>query len=493
MAQESNNVFAGIGNAETLSNNVSAASILVAALSLTSLSLAPPAVLNIAAGTTTGTIVSLDATGGTAPYTYSAAITFDSSGAGTASISGISGKNISLQFLTNGLYLEVTITATDSLGATASVTAGVLVASVAAGTMTPGAFPASQLLASSETTASISFNPVGGVFTAPVTYVATVQSGTAGISNIGTAVSLTGLSQDTVVLVRLRATDSTGGTPLVADAFALIEVQADVTNPLIYSVIREIDFTDPANAAGPFVNGSQSVNLLDKNTGATVGCTLIHSMAAGSFATMTSQIISGTGWKLGFAATATPTFCNGPLLIPLPSSIGFDDDVVVTIVGYSNQPVSNNSSYFQVARTGSTPSQDSTNCWGGFRILRSAVAQTALFINAQGGTAGTTLTTVTTPPCPLTWVGGAVQLTLRLYLPRYANRARVNMNGTGSSIVCDLGAAAVVASSTANRGGWIAGNSGFWLYHGASNGGGNGLGAQFSTITSIKFERRTLP
>lgn len=462
-------------------------------VSLPALSLAPPAVLNIAAGTTTGTLVSLDATGGTAPYTYSAAITFDSSGAGTASISGISGKNISLQFLTNGLYLEVTITATDSLGATASVTAGVLVASVAAGTMTPGAFPASQLLASTETTASISFNPVGGVFTAPVTYVATVQSGTAGISNVGTAVSLTGLSQDTVVLVRLRATDSTGGTPLVADAFALVEVQADVTNPLVYKVIREIDFTDPANAAGPFVNGSQAVSLTDANTGATVACTLIHSMNSGSFSNITSQILDGVGWKQSMAATAASTSTDGPMLIPLPSAFGYDDDIRVTIVGIANHNVGGLNGYWQMSKTGATPNANSANSWGGCRLLRNGVSASVLTISAQSGTSGSNLTQATTPPCPLTWMDGSTELTIQLYLPRYGTRARVNMSGTGSLINCDLGSASVSASSTALRGGWCAGNTGVWLFHGIGNGAVNGLGLQYSIIKSIKIERRTLP
>jgi hypothetical protein len=458
-----------------------------------SLSLTAPPPLSVAAGQTTGSLVSSEATGGTGPYTYDAAISFDSSGSGTATITGISGRTISLAYLSNGLYLEITITATDSLGATASVVASVLVASVAAGTMTPGAFPASQLLATTETTASVAFNVVGGSFTAPVTYVATVQSGTAGISNVDTAVSLTGLTADSVVLVRLRATDSTGGTPLVADAYALVEVSAATTNPLIWQTIREIDFTATGNAQGPFINGSQAVSLVDANTSATLACTLIHSMNSGSFSNITSEILDGVGWKQSMLATGASTSTDGPILIPLPSAIGYDDDIRVTIVGIANHNVGGLNSYWQMCKTGATPNANSSNAWGGVRLLRNGVSTTVLTISAQSGTSGSNLSQVTTPPCPLTWMDGSTELTVQLYLPRYGTRARVNMSGTGSSINCDLGSASVSASSTALRGGWIAGNTGVWLFHGIGNGAVNGLGLQYSIIKSIKIERRTLP
>jgi hypothetical protein len=323
---------------------------------------------------------------------------------------------------------------------------------------------------------------------------ATVQSGESSPSNVGTDVALTGLTQGTTQVIRLRATDSTPGTPLVADAYGIVEVQPDFTNPLLWNPIRFIDLESALNAQGPFVLGSQTVNLVDGITGLSVPCTLVHTMAAGSFATITSAITTGDGWRMQWAATATGTFCRGPLKIPLPINIGYDDDIRVTLKGYTNQPVTNNSSYWQLNRASVTPpTEDSANCWAGNRILRNGVAASALRLSAQSGTSGSLLTQATTPPCPISWLGGSVELTSVFYMPRYTNRARVNMTGTGSAIACDLGLTGVAASSTALRGGWVAGNNYLWLFHGGSNGGASGGGAQFTRITSILVERRTLP
>lgn len=458
------------------------------------LSLSPPDVLNVAAGVTSATLVSEEAVGGTGPYQYDAQIVFDSTETGTPAITGISGRNISLSFLVNGLTLQILITATDSLGATTTTTAVVVVSAVAAGAMLPGAFPASQLLDSTATTANISFNPVTGSYVDPVAYVATVQSGESSPSNVGTDVALTGLTQGTTQVIRLRATDSTPGTPLVADAYGIVDVQPDFTNPLLWSPIRFIDLESALNAQGPFVLGSQTVNLIDGITGLLIPCTLVHTMASGSFATITSAITTGDGWRMQWAATATGTFCRGPLKIPLPINIGYDDDIRVTLKGYTNQPVTNNSSYWQLNRASVTPpAEDSANCWAGNRILRNGVAASALRLSAQSGASGSLLTQSTTPPCPLSWLNGSVELTSVFYMPRYTNRARVNMTGTGSAIACDLGLVGVAASSTALRGGWVAGNNYLWLFHGGSNGGASGGGAQFTRITSILVERRTLP
>jgi hypothetical protein len=120
-------------------------------------------------------------------------------------------------------------------------------------------------------------------------------------------------------------------------------------------------------------------------------------------------------------------------------------------------------------------------------------SNTALYLNYQSGGSPPTLNISTTPPCPLNWLDGTIELTQVLYLPRYTNRARVNMSGTGSLIQCDLGLVGVAASNNSLRGGWCSGDSNIWLFHGGSNGGGNGLGNQWTKISRIIIERRQLP
>jgi hypothetical protein len=457
------------------------------------LSLTAPSPVTIVAGTTTGSITFPAATGGTAPYTYDAVVTYDSPLTGAAYVSGVSTRTASLAGLTNGGYYEVTMTVTDADGSTASQRGIVLVASAAAGTMTPGAFPAAQTLAADQTTASITFNDVGGTFTAPVTYVATISSGPGSVSNTGKSVSLSGLVAGTGTVVRLRATDSSG-SPKTADAFALVVVSPAVTNPLAWVPVRDIDFTDAANALASITSGSQSVPLVDEATGQTITCTLIVSMIAGSLTNCPSSI--GTdGWKIAHSvSTATSTNTKQPMKIPLPSPIGNDDDFRVTVWGRTNLPVSNNHCHWQVChdKGGATPNEDDNDCWGGNRILKNGAAS-ALYLKYQAGGSPAIISNSSTPPCPLTWLDGSTEIKMEMYLPRYTNRARMRLTGGGATVTADLGSDGKTASNNALRGGWVAGDSNVWIVHCAANGAANGLGAQYSTITRILIERRTLP
>jgi len=264
-------------------------------------------------------------------------------------------------------------------------------------------------------------------------------------------------------------------------------------SPLLWEKLREVDFEDAANAQGPFISGSQIVPLVD-TAGVSFNATLVHSMASGAFSNITSQITAGDGWRMTWAATGTSTNCRGPMSIPIGATLGPDDDFRVTIVGTTSQPVSSNSSYWQITRDNVTPpTADDPDVWGGNRILRNGASNTALYLSYQSGGSPPTLNISTTPPCPLNWLDGTTELTQVLYLPRYTNRARVNMSGTGSLIQCDLGLAGVAASNNSLRGGWCSGDSNIWLFHGGSNGGANGLGNQWTKISRIIIERRQLP
>jgi hypothetical protein len=161
-------------------------------------------------------------------------------------------------------------------------------------------------------------------------------------------------------------------------------------SPLLWEKLREVDFEDAANAQGPFILGSQIVPLVD-TAGAPFNATLVHSMVSGSFSNITSEITAGDGWRMTWAATGTNTNCRGPISIPIGATLGPDDDFRVTIVGTTSQPVSSNSSYWQISKDGVTPNADSANCWGGNRILRNGASNTALYLSYQGGGSPATL------------------------------------------------------------------------------------------------------
>jgi hypothetical protein len=361
--------------------------------------------------------------------------------------------------------------------------------------MLPGAAPATQTLDAGTTTASVLFNSVTGVFTAPVTYVATVVSGSTSVSNVGTAVSLTGAVDESVTLIRLRATDSTAGTPLVADAFALVVVKASALSPLEWKPIYDINLAAAGNAHAAFAVGATATDLVDSITGNTIACEANYSVASGTFALQTSTITASEGWKTHFNVSTAST-CNirGAMKVPLPFPIGNDDDFRVTIWGTANQPTSGNSYYWQVCydKAGVTPTEDDADCWGGIRLLKSG-ANTVLYLKHQSGGGPATISQTSTPPCPLSWIDGSTEVKLEMYLPRYTNRARITMSGTGSVIAADMGSVATTASRNALRGGWVAGDRNVWILHTASNGAANGLGAQQSVIRRILIERRTLP
>jgi len=448
-------------------------------------SLQTPSPVAVAHNTTTASITVPTPIGGASPYSYSAALSYDSTDNYTAYVSSITSTTLSLAGLVNGQTVGVIITVTDANGDTARTTAYATVASAGGGAMSPGAFPASQSLAANSTTTDIVFNAVSGTITEPVTYVATIISGPGAVSNTGLTATLTGLIDGETTLVRLRATDS-NGSPRTADAYALVSV-ADNTSSLAWKTIRQFNFKEQTPVT--FVSGAQTVNLVDENTSETVPCTLTYSMGSGSFANLTCGLSEANGWRHHFTtSTASATFVRGPLVIPLGLTLGLDDEVRIIIVGKSLQPVSANSFYFQVTNDGSA-SEDATKA-NGFRLLRNGAAS-AMYLRA-GSASGSIISNSSTPPCPVAWYDGTVVLTTTLVFPRRCTRAYIEVSGTGSVLSADLGHISIAPSSNAVRGGWGTGKKELTLQHMSSNGAANGLGNQYSEIHSITIQRRTI-
>lgn len=450
------------------------------------LSLGSPSPVTIAAGTTTGTITWPAATGGTAPYTYAAVITGDSTGAFTTYISGVSARDVSLAALTNGQFLQVTMTVTDATGRTDSSDGYVLVASSAAGTMTPGAFPATQNLSSTATTATINFNAVGGTFTAPVSYVASVVSGPGSASNTETTVSLAGLIPGSVTLVRLRATDS-NGTPRIADAFALVNVASASVSPLAWQKLVGFDFRTQGTVN--FASGANSITLTADDGRVFSSVPVNISMGSGSYTTCPDGL-GANGWKRTWASTATGTYLRARMGVPLGVTLGADDDVMIVITGKLNNAVSANSVYWQVSPSDDL-SEDATAAQG-MRLLKSG-ANTALYLRA-GGSSGTVISQTSSPPCPLDWQDGSTVITETIYYPRRSTRGVVYMSESGvPGPQADLGHVGTTPASNAVRPGVWGGKSTVYVQHYGSNGSANGLGAQYQEIHTVEIYRRTLP
>jgi len=452
------------------------------------LSWSAPAPLSVPAGTTTGTITLPVASGGTAPYSYSAVISSDSTGAYTAYIVSVVDEDISLAGLSNGQLLTVTATVEDAVGAVVSVECAVLVASAAAGTMTPGTFPASQSLASDETTASITFNDVQGVFLAPVTYVASIISGPGSVSNIVKEAALTGLVPGGDTLVRMRATDSTPVTPKTADAFALVSVAAEASSPLVWQKV--VGYNLKAQGTVSFASGANSITLTADDGRVFSGVSVVISMGSGSYTTCPDGLSAATGWRRTFASTSTGTFLRSKMAIPLGVTLGADDDVQIVITGKANNAVSANSFYFQVSSSDDT-SEDAGPVQG-MRILKSG-ANTALYLRA-GGSSGAIISQTSTPPCPLDWQDGSTVITMTIFYPRRSTRGIVYMSEAGvPGPSADLGQVGTTPASNSVRPGIWGGKSVAYVQHYTSNGVANGLGAQFSEMHTIEVFRRTLP
>lgn len=452
------------------------------------LTLGSPAPRSVAAGTTTTTITWPSATGGTAPYSYQAVISADSLGTYTAFISAQTAEAVTLAGLQNGQLLEVTMLATDANGNVVSSEAFVVVAAAAAGTMTPGAFPASQSLASGETTATINFNDVAGTFVAPVTYVASVISGPGAVSNTGTAASLSQLVPDGDTLVRLRATDSTPVTPLTADAFALVSVAAVAASPLAWQKV--VGFDLKAQGTVNFVSGANSITLTADDGRTFTNVPVNISMGSGAYTTCPDGLSAANGWRRTFASTATATFLRSRMSLPLGMTMGADDDVLVVITGKGNNPVSANSYYYQVSSSDDV-SEDAGPVQG-MRLLRSG-ANTALYLRA-GGASGAIISQTSSPPCPLVWQDGSTVITETIFYPRRSTRGIVYMSAGGTpGPQADLGQVGTTPASNSVRPGIWGGRSTAYIQHYASNGAANGLGAQYSEMHYITVYRRTLP
>ena len=454
----------------------------------TPLSLGAPAPVSRPLGSTTATISWPIAVGGTAPYSYSAAITGDSTGSYTAYVSSVADEDVSLAALVNGQALTVLMTVEDADGATASSTGVVLVASAAAGTMTPGAFPASQALASDQTTATISFNAVGGTFTGPVSYVATVVSGPGSVSNAGTTASLSALTPSGVTLVRLRATDSTPVTPLVADAFAVVSVAATATSPLAWQKL--VGFDLKAQGTVSFVSGANSVTLTSDDGRTFANVPVNISMGLGSYTTCPDGLGASGGWRRLFAATASATYIRSRMGVPLGVTLGADDDLLVVITGKALNNVSANSFYWQVSPADDL-SEDAAAVQG-MRLLRSG-ANTALYLRA-GGSSGAIISQTSSPPCPLDWQDGSTVITETIFYPRRSTRGIVYMSENGvPGPQADLGQVGTTPASNSVRPGIWGGKSVAYIQHYTANGTANGLGLQYSEIHTIEIFRRTLP
>lgn len=209
------------------------------------LSWAAPASAAVAAGVTSATITWATPTGGTTPYSYSAAsIVYDSTGASSTaalSTSGAGAGATTVSGLVNAQTVVIQRTVTDADGTEYPVQGAATVAATAA-SVTPGTAPAAQSLAAGTTSVTIGTwgAPSGG--TGPYTYAVT-ELGGSGVTITGSGLgawSATGLTDGVTYAFMLTVTDS-----LSAKGYSVVTVSVAPSAAVGgWEVVDSLDFTD---------------------------------------------------------------------------------------------------------------------------------------------------------------------------------------------------------------------------------------------------------
>jgi hypothetical protein len=204
-----------------------------------------PAAVLVSAGSTSGVVNWPTPTGGTAPYSYSAAgFVADTEGAASTALLATAGAGAgatTVSGLVNAQTVVVQRTVTDSAGASITVQAAVTVASTAAG-VTPGTAPAGQTLAAGTASATIGTwgAPSGG--TGPYTYAVTEPGGT-GVTIGGSGLgpwTVAGLSDGVTYAFLLTITDSLG-----AKGYSVVTISVAASSSMgTWEVIGETLYTD---------------------------------------------------------------------------------------------------------------------------------------------------------------------------------------------------------------------------------------------------------
>jgi hypothetical protein len=242
-------VASGVAYAATLTassgGQTSQSSALVSVGEAPALAWAAPASAVVTAGTTSATITWATPTGGTTPYTYSAAsVVYDSTGASSTvalSTSGAGAGATTISGLVNGQTVVVQRTVTDDDGAEFPVQGAATVAATAA-SVTPGTAPAAQSLAAGTTSVTIGTwgSPSGG--TGPYTYAVTELGGsgaTIGGSGLGPWTAV-GLTDGVTYAFLLTVTDS-----LSAKGYSVVTVSVAPSAAMGgWEEVDAVDFTD---------------------------------------------------------------------------------------------------------------------------------------------------------------------------------------------------------------------------------------------------------
>jgi hypothetical protein len=203
------------------------------------LSWTSPNAVSVGSTTTSASITWNAASGGSAPYSYSESfLSFDSTGAYTASLSDVDLVTTLSGMTTGGTYiLEKTVT--DALGKTLTLQAAFVVAPSAA-TLTPGSSPANQTLSAGTLSASIGTwgAPSGG--TAPYSYTLVETTGHGALilgSDLGPW-GASGLTNGRSYAFLLTITDILG-----AKGYSVVTISIAYSVPEWEEVIT-VDFTD---------------------------------------------------------------------------------------------------------------------------------------------------------------------------------------------------------------------------------------------------------
>jgi len=222
------------------------------------LSWVAPAAISVATGTTSTTITWPAATGGLAPYTYSATTAkYDSAGTYSFTLSDAS-LVTTIGAMANGSTYVVQRTVTDAEGTSITVQAAVVVGAAVAA-ITAGTAPANQTLAAGTLSATIGTWGSSSGGTGPYTYALTEPTGH-GASITGSGLgsySATGLTNGRTYGFLLEITDSLG-----AKGYSVVTISVAYAVPEWEELIT-VDFTDANWTA--FSTTSTTASAITKN------------------------------------------------------------------------------------------------------------------------------------------------------------------------------------------------------------------------------------
>jgi hypothetical protein len=288
-----------------------------------------------------------------------------------------------------------------------------------------------------------------------------------------------------------------------------------------------VPFFDPATGAsgGPSTGGSgglpwstlaevdfkaQGTLSLANGTAFTLTDVSGRSISGTSTAAFVNQPAISAGWdaargyyvEVGNTATNSTGQISVPIAFAPGVSIGLEDDLRITVTGLINLPIAGHRNYWMVSTNSPATYGYETSGAQGITQLRFNSTTSYLRFDFNGGqSANYTPTSPVNPGTTLDMINGTQVCEMLTFQPRRSTRGETifsqpNISRSlrafgGQDAQSPVSAAQALASPYSVPYPWN-GKTAFHVNNTIYNAALNGLGAQFSQIHRVKFERRTI-